>query len=174
VDPATVAERVAAHGPDGVRYLSPGKITGTEPSAIRRSLGALGLAVARADPGFDVIADLAAGLTGPYEGQAAMAERAVVVVAPAWKSALAARRLVALLEGKEITVVASKFQGQPDHPGLPAPSVRVPYDPAVAGAERKGLAPLDAVPASAAIGAIHELAELLVREEVRDAETVKA
>ncbi len=165
VNSIDILERVATESPDGVRYLSPGKIDRPN-HLVSHSLGAVRQIVGEADSSWDVIGDLEAGTTTPYEGYSSFAQRLVLVVTPAWKSALAARRLAGLFPGLPYIVVASKFTGESDHEGL-APDVRIPFDRDVADAERRGLAPLDACPDSPVIGAIETLAGLLVREEVR-------
>ncbi|MDP9452771.1 MAG: hypothetical protein M3P97_05170, partial [Actinomycetota bacterium] len=58
------------------------------------------------------------------------------------------------------TVVANRMGDEPDHPGI-EPAVRIPFDPAVADAERRGLAPLDACPGSPAVDAVAHLADVL-------------
>jgi hypothetical protein len=68
-------------------------------------------------------------------------------------------------DGRRTRIVANRFRSEPDHPGL-SPAVRIPFDPAVAEAERRGLSPLDACPDSPTIAAIDQLAELFLDQEV--------
>ena len=166
VTPAVAVGRFAAEAPDGVRFLSVGKIDDPdkrEPkrtiAAVRQILGGFG------EPGWDVIGDLEAGPTTPFERYHAFADRVIVVVGPAWRSALTARRLLPIIGDVPVVVVANRFRDEPDHPGLEA-VLRVPFDPDVAEAERLGLAPLDHCPRSPAVRAVERLAELFLPQEV--------
>lgn len=84
---------------------------------------------------------------------------------PTWVSAMTVRRLLPILDRTDTLVVANQVQGRPDHPGL-SPVARIPFDPAVADAERRGLAPLDACPDSPTVAAIAGLADALTTQEV--------
>lgn len=166
VTPAEAVERFALEAPDGVRFLSVGKIDDPEKraakrtlAAVRRILGVFG------EPDWDVIGDLEAGPTTPFECYHAFADHVIVVVGPAWRSALTARRLLPLFGDVPVSVVANRFGDEPDHPGL-EPVVRVPFDPEVARAERLGVAPLDHCGRSPAVEAVEQLAELLLSKEV--------
>jgi hypothetical protein len=86
------------------------------------------------------------------------------VVTPARKSAMAAQRIGWLLPEVPMVVVTGQDDGSPPHDML-MPQVRVPYDPAVAAAERDGKAPLDACPGSPVIAAVDQLADLLLSRE---------
>lgn len=155
-------ERLSTAAPDGVRYLSSDKVDRAD-SVYQRTVNAVREILEATDRSWDVVGDLEAGTTSPYGGDGDFADSVVVVVTPSWRSALAARRLCALLPDLRATVVANQYRDQPDHPGLHV-AVRVPYDPAVAEVERQGLAPLDACPGSPMVGAVSELAELLLGE----------
>ncbi len=166
-----MVERFSVAAPDGARFLPVGKIDEPDKAAAKRTLMAL-LEVLRGfgDPAWDVIGDLEAGPTTPFERYHAFADRVLVVVGPAWRSAMTARRLLPLVADVPVLVVANRFRDEPDHPGF-SPVVRVPFDPDVADAERQGLAPLDCCPESPAMVAINSLATLLtssglVNEEV--------
>lgn len=159
LSPALALERFSLPAPDGVRYLCPGKIV-VGSDRVQRSLGAVRSMLSAAGPGWDVVGDLEAGTTCPYEGYAAFADRALVVVTPSWRSGLTGRRLATLLGELPVTVVASRFHAQPDHPGLAA-DIRIPADPCVRAAERCGRAVLDACPDSAFVGAVERLARML-------------
>ena len=170
--PIDVVERFAAVAPDGVRFLGLGKIgpaaegAGADQSAAKPSVAALvHLLLGIGEPDWDVIADLEAGPTTPFERYHAFSEDVVVVVGPAWRSAMTARRLLPMLEERRLTVVSNRFRAEPDHPGLAA-AIRIPFDPELAEAERQGLAPLDACPDSPAIAALSRLASLFVNQEV--------
>lgn len=164
--PIDVVERFAAVAPDGVRFLGLGKLSTTDKAAAKQSVAALvHLLLGIGEPDWDVIADLEAGPTTPFERYHAFSEDVVVVVGPAWRSAMTARRLLPMVEDRRLTVVANRFRDEPDHPGLAA-RIRIPFDPELAEVERQGLAPLDACPDSPAIAAISRLAALFVNQEV--------
>jgi CO dehydrogenase maturation factor len=164
--PIEVVERFAAVAPDGVRFLGLGKIGTPEKTAAKQSVAALvHLLLGIGEPDWDVIADLEAGPTTPFERYHAFSDDVVVVVGPAWRSAMTARRLLPMVEDRRLTVVANRFRDEPDHPGLPA-KVRIPFDPELAEAERQGLAPLDACPDSPAVAVIGRLAALFTNQEV--------
>ena len=175
ITPIQVVERFATVAPDGVRFLGLGKI-GTasnaasgptvDKMAAKQSVAALvHLLLGIGEPDWDVIADLEAGPTTPFERYHAFSEDVAVVVGPAWRSAMTARRLLPMVEDRRLTIVANRFRDEPDHPGLPA-RIRIPFDPELAEAERQGLAPLDACPDSPAIAAIRRLATLFLNQEV--------
>lgn len=166
LDPAEVVERHAVNGPDGVRLLTLGKIAQVDKEASKRTVVALReLIAAVGEPDWDVIGDLEAGPTTPFERYHAFADQALVVVTPQWVSAMTARRLLSTLDDVESLVVANRFGDGPDHPGL-SPVMAIPLDPAVADAERRGLAPLDACPDSPTVAAIARLADTLTHQEV--------
>jgi len=164
--PVEVIERFAEVAPDGVRFLGLGKLSTTDKAAAKQSVAALvHLLLGMGEPDWDVIADLEAGPTTPFERYHAFAEDVVVVTGPAWRSAMTARRLLPMVEDRNLTVVANRFRDEPDHPGLAA-RFRIPFDPDLAEAERQGLAPLDACPESPAIAEIRRLAALFANQEV--------
>ena len=158
--PIQVVERFATVGPDGVRFLGLGKIGTQDKTAAKHSVAAVvHLLLGIGEPDWDVIADLEAGPTTPFERYHAFSDDVVVVVGPAWRSAMTARRLLPMVEDRRLTVVSNRFRDEPDHPGLAA-RVRIPFDPDLAEAERQGLSPLDACPDSPAVAAIGRLAAL--------------
>ena len=166
VAPHEAVERFAVRAPDGVRFLSLGKIGPSETtkpkqtvSAVRQILDQFG------EPDWDVVGDMEAGPTTPFERYHCFADRVVVVVGPAWRSALTARRLLPILGDVPVVMVANRFGDEPDHPGL-EPVIRVPFDPDAAEAERRGIAPIDHCPDSPAVEAIEQLAELFLPQEV--------
>jgi CO dehydrogenase maturation factor len=170
--PIQVVEKFATMAPDGVRFLGFGKIGpaseggGTDKSAAKQSVAPLvHLMLGIGEPDWDVIADLEAGPTTPFERYHAFSEDVVVVVGPAWRSAMTARRLLPMVEGRRSIIVSNRFRDEPDHPGLAA-RFRIPFDPELAEVERQGLAPLDACPDSPAIVALRQLAALFLNQEV--------
>lgn len=165
--PREVVERYTVTGPDGVLVAGLGKIGEPEKEAAKKTVVALiQTLLGFGEPGWDVIADLEAGPTTPFERYHAFSDHVVVVVGPAWRSAMTARRLLPMVgEGRTTTLVANRFHDEPDHPDL-TPHVRIPFDPEVAEAERQGLSPLDACPDSPTIRAIEALVDELVEKEV--------
>lgn len=172
VDPATGIDRFAVPAPDGVRFLASAKIDRGD-HAVTRYLGAVRQIVDAAPPWWDVVGDLEAGTTTPYEGYAAFAEQLVVVVTPSWRSGLAGRRLRDLFPDHPLIVVGSQFRGEADHRGLAA-TFRVPFDADVRDAEQRGEAPLDACPSSPAIGVIRNLADMLVTNDLQVTDMAEA
>jgi len=166
--PLEAVERFATRGPDGVHFLGLGKIGAPDKLAAKQSVVALvQLLLDFGEPGWDVVADLEAGPTTPFERYHAFADDVAVVVGPAWRSAMTARRLLPMVgDDRSAVIVANRFGDEPDHPGL-SPAVRIPFDPDVAEAERQGLSPLDACPDSPAIAAIGRLAHRFLAQEVR-------
>jgi CO dehydrogenase maturation factor len=170
--PIQVVERFAEVAPDGVRFLGLGKLgaavdgAGADKAAAKQSVAALvHLLLGIGEPDWDVIADLEAGPTTPFERYHAFSEDVVVVVGPAWRSAMTARRLLPMVEDRRLTLVSNRFRDEPDHPGLAA-RVRIPFDPELAEVERQGLSPVDACPDSPAVVAITRLAALFMNQEV--------
>lgn len=162
LSPGEAVERFAVPGPDGVRYLGVGKIDEVDKQGPRRTVVAvLQVLSGLGDPDWDVIADLEAGPTTPFENYHAFADQVLVVVGPEWRSALTARRLLPIVGDVPTMVVGNRVDGEVHHPGLD-PAVRIPFDPAVAEAERLGLAPLDYCPGSPFVAAVGELALLLM------------
>lgn len=165
VRPATLVDRFAMRGPDGVRLLQLGKLPrDVEPSvtvAFRHVLERFNRR------NWSVVADLAAGTRQPMFGWARFAPMVVVVADPAAASLLAARRLVRAGVGTH--VVANRVQGDDDvaaiQQAIALPLLGwVPYDASVADAERTGAAPIDATPTAPAVKAIGALAARLLRD----------
>ena len=162
IRPADAVDRFAVEAPDGVRFLGLGKIEAPGKEAARRSVtGVLEVLRGFGEPDWDVIGDMEAGPTTPFERYHSFADRAVVVVGPAWRSAMTARRLLRMIDDIPTVLLADRFRDQPDHPGM-TPAFRVPADPDVTEAERLGLAPLDHCPDSPFVAAVAEIADVLV------------
>ena len=164
--PADAVQRFSIQGPDGVRFIAPGKID-KDKDAVRRNTTAV-QQIARGfdEPGWDVIGDLEAGSTTPYEGYTAFARRALLVVTPGWTSGLMARRLLPILGDMPTLIVASRFSNGTAHAGL-TPDVSIPYDVNLAEADHLGLAPLDHCPDAPGVRAIEALADRLIAEEAQ-------
>ena len=166
VSPAQAVDRAALAAPDGVRFLSLGKIDDPEKKSPKQTVNAVKQILdGFGEPDWDVVGDMEAGPTTPFERYHSFADRVIVVVGPAWRSALTARRLLPIVGDVPTIIVANRFRHEPDHPGL-EPAVRIPYDPDVAEAERLGLAPLDHCPDAPGIKAVAQLAQSFLPEEV--------
>ncbi len=164
ITPDKAVERFGAIAADGIRFLGLGKIGAVDKETARRSVAAVRqILQGFAAPDCDVVADLEAGPTTPFEGYHEFAEDVVVVVGPAWRSAMTARRLLPMVGERRMTVVANRFRDELDHPGL-LPAIRIPNDPALTQAEREGRSPFEACPDSPVVGAVAELADLLLAQ----------
>ena len=170
--PREVVERYTTVGPDGVRVTGLGKIGEADKISAKRTVVAVvQVLLGFGEPEWDVIGDLEAGPTTPFERYHAFSDDVIVVVGPAWRSAMTARRLLPMVgEGRSTTVVGNRFRHEPDHPGL-APHVRIPFDADVAEAERRGLSPLDECPDSPTIKAIEQVVDLFVSQPVHHVPT---
>lgn len=165
ITPFEAVERYSRVGPDGVHVLAVGKIASPDKSAAKMSVTAvLQILLGLGTPGWDVLADMEGGPTTPFERYHSFADDVMVIVGPAWRSAMTARRLLPMVGDRNAMVVANRFGDEPDHLGL-TPHVRIPFDPCVAEAERQGRAPFDACPSSPATQAIAGLGDLVVIQQ---------
>lgn len=159
-------ERYAVSGPDGVCLLQFGKLR-EHVGALMRSQHAFHQI--REELPLDrwhLIGDLPGGTRQPFFGWARFASVMLVVIEPSEKGMLSARRLARLGDGDgapaEILAVANKVRDEDDAARIEARTglrvaVTVPWDEALADAERLGQAPIDAAPDSAAVQAIASL-----------------
>lgn len=156
-------DRFSTPAPDGVRYLGVGKIDHVDDESLKTSITAIAQSVLLhvTDPEWDIVGDLEAGLTQSFQGHHAFCDEVILVVNPSWRSAMTARRLLPMLGDRSVIVVGNRFGDQPDHPGLES-QIRIPYDPAVAEAERRGLSPIVECADGPAIRAIGDLKALLL------------
>ena len=175
IGPVRAMQRFSTEAPDAVRLLTLGKadkdgLTNIQGSVLAYHRAVNGLAQASTFRDWALIADIPAGPRQIGAGFAAFARTYLVVVEPTWASALAARRVARVARhyrGAEVRFVASKVRGGDrrrieemlDEPTLAA----IPLDEAVAAAERRGAALIDAAPRSAAVVAIERLADDLTR-----------
>lgn len=146
----------AVHGPDGIRFLELGKLPGeVEPAttvAFRHVLERF------RRPGWTLVADLAAGTRQAMFGWANFATVRIAVADSSQKSLISARRLLPVATH----LVANRVRGKSDLAAIRAATglpllAAIPYDEAVAEAERQGRAPIDFAPDSPAVKAIFEL-----------------
>lgn len=169
-DDVAPADVIAGHttpAPDGTAFVSLGKIDDVDKSAAKHTIGALQHVVCGfAEPDWDVVGDLEAGPTTPFEGYHTFADRVIAVVTPTWVSAMAARRLIATVGDIPVDVVANQWGAEQAHPDLPTPRAWLPRDPRVADAEHRGEAPLDACPDATLVAELDALADHLTGKEV--------
>jgi CO dehydrogenase maturation factor len=176
LEAAEAVERYAVAGPDGVRFLQFGKIGPGDVNLFRSQLAFL--QIVRDLPGdeWNVVGDLPGGTRQAFTGWGNFAETVLVVVEPTAHSLLSGRRLarMAELEGhsRRVVAVVSKAREEGDsdlvarRTGLQVVAT-VPWDLALAEAERNRQAPIDAAPECAAVKAVELLAEHLSEEMVR-------
>ncbi len=105
-------------------------------------------------------------------GTARYADAMLAVVEPYYKSLETGRRMAVLARDlglDDVALVANKIRDErdltavrqfADRHGLEIAGV-IPFDDALAGAEREGIAPLDFAPGGPSVAAIGELAEML-------------
>ena len=173
IGPVRAVQRHAVTAPDGVLLLQSGKTTREGMAPV---IGAVNVfydvvqRIGRAPHFHDwvIVGDLSAGPRQSAYRWAAYADTFLLLVEPTWKSALTARRVARIVRSRgdvEVRVVASKtVPGDDEHVarmvGEPV-FASIPFDPAVAEAERRGVALLDAAPESPAVRAITQIAERL-------------
>ena len=176
VDPLEAVEKWSVEAPDGVRFLQFGKVKG-DARAIWRSQIAFRFIINRLPPGhWNVIGDLPGGTRQAFTGWGNWAQTVLVVVEPTAKSLLSGRRLARMVDldpenPKRVVAVASKVTDAGDvemiakGTGLEVVAA-VPWDEALAEAERRQLAPIDFAPDCPAVLAVESLVERLSEEKV--------
>ncbi len=119
--------------------------------------------------GWSVVGDLPGGTKQPFFTWGRFADTYLVVVEPTPASLLTGRRLARLAatsSAPRVVVVANKVRGATDaqhvaeRTGLPLLGA-VPFDPAVAEADRRFVAVLDADPGGATATAVRSLVDVL-------------
>jgi CO dehydrogenase maturation factor len=174
IGPVRAIQRFSTDAPDGVRLLTLGKADRDGLVHIQGSVLAYHETVNRLEQAktfrdWTLIGDVPAGPRQVGAGFAAFAHTYLVVVEPSWPSALAARRVARVAGARSVTdvrFVASKVSGDADVRDVERlldaeVFASVPVDEAVASAERRGVALLDAAPDSEAVSAISHLADRL-------------
>lgn len=173
LDAAGAVERYAATGPDGVRFLQFGKLHGHVSSSMRSQLAFRQIVAELPEHRWDVIGDLPGGTRQPFFGWGRFARTVVIVAEPTAASLLSARRLTRLTLDRaapdRVVAVASKVREPGDaelvarRSGLEVIG-SVPWDPAFAAAEQRGVAPIDGAPDCPAVRAVTSLVEQLLGE----------
>lgn len=172
LDGAGVIEQYAARAPDGVYFVQLGKASGPrwdntgQHHAFQRVMDDL------PGRGWSVVGDLPGGTRQPFFAWGRFARVFLVVVEPTPASLLTGRRLARLAgtAGKpRVLAVANKVRRGQDservaeRTGLPVVGA-VPFDPAVADADRLGRAILDHDPDGPTATAIRSLVTALLSE----------
>lgn len=158
--PARLVDSFSVRASDGIRFLELGKLPGgVEPSV---SVAFRHVMERFRRPGWDLVADLAAGTRQPMFGWAEFASLRVVVVEPSSKSILTARRLMPVATHLVANKVGSRRELQliTDVVSLPLLG-SIPYDRDIVEAEHRGVAPIDFAVHSPAVEAAEELAARL-------------
>jgi len=168
---AQAIESYSVEGPDGVRFLQFAKLRGHLGATIKSQIAFRQILEQMPEDRWALVGDLPGGMRQPFFGWGDYAHTIFVVVEPTVKSMRAGRRLarLALIDKPPavIAVIANKVREDGDiarveaATGLPVVA-SVPWDEALADAEKAGLAPIDAAPDSASVQAIASLVDQLM------------
>lgn len=168
-------EYFSAGGPDGIRFLQFGNMSGR----MTRDQQASAIVFLRVikefeDRGWFVVVDLAAGPRQAYFGWAGSGKTTILaVVEPSWKSIFTVRRMKRLSDKRkriEILGVANKVRTQKQRALISSELQKlkipvwaeVPEDRVLAEAEREGKSALDAGRRSKGIRALEDIADRLI------------
>lgn len=163
VEPGAAVERFAVSGPDGVHYLSPGKIFGPAFLDDSSVFGVREIVRGLASD-WTVVADIDAATAVSCGRHLQFAEQLLLVMTPQPASALTVRRLQDLLHGWPMEVLASMSDPDADHGEGLHPIATIPYDSSVREADRRGLSLLDAYPDAPVIAVLEQLADRLLAD----------
>lgn len=168
---AEAVERYSVEGPDGVRFLQFAKLRGHLGSTVKSQIAFRQILEQLPEDRWALVGDLPGGMRQPFFGWGDYAHTIFVVVEPTVKSMRAGRRLARLAFTEEppavIVAIANKVREDGDAArveaatGLPV-IASVPWDEALADAEKAGLAPIDAAPDSASVRAVAALVEQMM------------
>ncbi len=169
---AEVAERYAVPAPDGVRFLQLGKARGVRWDNSRQHFGYQRVLDDLPDRTWSVVGDLPGGTRQAFFTWGRFADTYVVVAEPTPASMLTGRRLARLTDAAappRVVVVANKVRAPRDgervaeRTGLPLVGA-VPFDPALATADRLGRPLLDHDGQAPSVEALRSLVETLRAE----------
>ncbi|GAC1542814.1 MAG: carbon monoxide dehydrogenase accessory protein CooC [Acidimicrobiales bacterium] len=165
-------EQYALRGPDGVRLLQFGKLRGHVAGLLRSQVAYRLIIDGLPAEGWDLVGDLPGGTRQAFNGWGDFADRFLVVTEPSAKSILTARRLSNLRardpSSGAMAAIANKVRVDGDaalvarRTGLEVIG-EIPWDLALAEAERTGTAPIDAAPDSPAVLAVGSLVNQMTR-----------
>lgn len=168
-------EAYAATAPDGVRFLQFGKHRGQTRALFRSQFAFRQIIRQLPEDRWSLIGDLPGGTRQPFSGWGDYARTILVVVEPTAKSLLTGRRLARMALDEEhprrVVAVANKVREPGDaelvarRTGLEVVG-SIPWDEALAEAERQMAAPIDLAPDSAAVQAVESLVEQLSEERI--------
>ncbi|MDP9389360.1 MAG: hypothetical protein M3Q48_15940 [Actinomycetota bacterium] len=171
---AEAVERYAVEAPDGVRFLQFGKHRGQVASLFRSQFAFRQILRELPTDRWALVGDLPGGTRQPFSGWGDYADTVLVVVEPTAKSLLTGRRLARLAHAEDgprrVVAVANKVREPGDtelvarRTGLDV-MASVPWDEALAEAERRAAAPIDLAPDSAAVQAVESLVVALSEEQ---------
>lgn len=173
LDPSDAVDLYSVVAPDGVRFLQFGKVrAGHVQDLFRAQLAFLQIVRELPDDKWTVIGDLPGGTRQAFTGWGAFAQTVLIVVEPTAKSLLSGRRLARMAELEHgparVVAVASKVREAGDETMIARRTglevvASIPWDEALADAERKGKAPIDDAPDCPAVRAVESLVEYLNR-----------
>ena len=174
VGPVRAVQRYAVEAPDGVRLLQCGKAGGPGVPAFMPAVQAYwrvihGIGPARALRRWHFVGDLPAGPRQVGYGWVPFAERLLIVTEPSTMSMLAARRTAAVAAAAttaKLDFVANKIRADADVRRIEAflgrrPIAAIPWDPAIADAERAGVAAIEHAAGGPALDEVRRLEALL-------------
>jgi CO dehydrogenase maturation factor len=181
IGPMTAVRRYTTPAPDGVRLLQLGKAGNDGLTPVTGSVNAFLQIVRRMHEAkslysWAVIGDLPAGPRHLAAGFSPYAGLYVVVVEPTSQSAMTGRRVARLARGAlgaDVIFVASKISDREERRrverllGEPV-DFEVPADPAVADAEARHVAVIDAAPSSPVVRAVQRLADTIELRTLED------
>ncbi len=165
----SAVEQYARDCPDGVLVLQLGKARGPRWSNTRQHFAFQHVLDDLPGDGWSIVGDLPGGTRQPFMTWGRYAETFLVVVEPTAASILTGRRLarLAAMDGApRVVAVVNRVRRPGDvedvaaRTGLPVVGA-VPFDPAMAAADRLGRALLDFDPESSSVGAVRSLVDVL-------------
>lgn len=162
-------EQYARRSPDGVHFLQLGKVRGPKWNNTRQHFAFQNVLDDLPSRGWSIVGDLPGGTRQPFMTWGRYAETFLVVVEPTAASILTGRRLARLAnmsEAPRLGLVVNRVREAGDvelvaqRTGLPVIG-SVPFDPAMATADRLGVAVLDHEPAGLTATAVGLLVDAL-------------
>jgi len=177
LSPSQAVELYAAAGPDGVRFLQLGKWNSKGTSMFRSQFAFRQIMEGLVDEQWNLVGDLPGGTRQAFAGWGNYAHTFLIVTEPTAKSMLSTRRLARLAlaadgdkaGAQKVVALVNKVREPGDvemvaqRTGLEVVGW-VPWDEALADAERLRKAPIDEAPMAPAVLAVESLVERLSEE----------
>ena len=168
-------EQYAVRGPDGLYFLQLGKARGPRWNNTRQHFGFQRVLDDLPGEGWHVVGDLPGGTRQPFLTWGRYARTFLIVVEPSPASLLSGRRLARLAAtgaAPQVLAVANKVRQPGDADVVAAGTgldvvAAVPLDAALADADRRGHALVDADPDAPSVAAVRSLVEALQEQEER-------